>query len=188
MCAVCVCVNFQIHCLKRNLSGFVAFFNRSLCEVVCSRIRLVAFDCCFALGRLDGLLIHSFINFIIIIIWWLAEGITMVLLLRNGIRLMVFFPTSKRDWFVYGCENVYVISTCMISLSSNHFQHIAAWTNGLLRFMINLMWVNFHDKFISSQRRWWQLCRNQFATRESSLEVRNDAPSRARGLTPRLNR
>lgn len=59
--------------------------------------RLVAFDCCFALGRLDGLLIHSFINFIIIVIWWLAEGITMVLLLRNGIRLMVFFPTSKRD-------------------------------------------------------------------------------------------
>lgn len=66
------------------------FFNRRLCEVVCSRIRLVAFDCCFALGRLDGLLIHSFINFIIIVIWWLAEGITMVLLLRNGIRLMVF--------------------------------------------------------------------------------------------------
>lgn len=97
MCAVCVCVNFQIDCLKRNLSGFVAFFNRSLCEVVCSRIRLVVFDCCFALGRLDGLLIHSFINFIIIIIWWLAEGITMVLLLRNGIRLMVFFFLLLRE-------------------------------------------------------------------------------------------
>lgn len=174
--------------MKRNLSGFVAFFNRSLCEVVCSRIRLVVFDCCFALGRLDGLLIHSFINFIIIIIWWLAEGITMVLLLRNGIRLMVFFFLLLREidlFMVVKC--VCVISTCMISLSSNHFQHISAWTNGLLRFMINLMWVNFHDKFISSQRRWWQLCRNQFATSESSLEVRNDAPSRARGLTPRLN-
>lgn len=108
MCAVCVCVNFQIHCLKRNLSGFVAFFNRSLYEDACSRIRLVAFDCCFALGRLDGLLIHSFINFIIIIIWWLAEGITMVLLLRNGIRLMVFFPTSKRDWFFLWIWNVCV--------------------------------------------------------------------------------
>lgn len=44
-----------------------------------------------------------------------------------------------------------VISTCMISLSSNHFHHFFCMKSGLLRFMINLMWLNFHDKFISSQ-------------------------------------
>lgn len=128
MCGVCLCeFSNSLHETK-SIGVCCIFFNRILCEVVCSRIRLVAFDCCFALGRLDGLLIHSFINFIIIIIWWLAEGITMVLLLRNGIRLMVFFFLLLREIdFFYEYEMcVCVISTCMISLSSNHFQHIAA--------------------------------------------------------------
>lgn len=166
----------------------IFFFNRSLCEDVCSRIRLVAFDCCFALGRLDGLLIHSFINFIIIVIWWLAEGITMVLLLRNGIRLMVFFFLLLRE--IDFCLWMWNVCVWLVRVWS-HFRRTIFSILQLEQtvfYVLWLMWVNFHDKFISSQRRWWQLCRNQFATRESSLEVRNDAPSRARGLTPRLNR
>lgn len=119
---VCLCEFLNSLLETKSIGVCCIFFNRILCEVVCSRIRLVAFDCCFALGRLDGLLIHSFINFIIIIIWWLAEGITMVLLLRNGIRLMVFFFLLLREIDLFmDVTCVCVISTCMISLSSNHF-------------------------------------------------------------------
>lgn len=105
--------------------------------------------CCFALCRLDGLLIHSFI----IIIWWLAEGITSFFFVE---MMVLVFLISKRDFFLlYLYEmsmRVWLVFVCfMISLSSNHFPESFRMKNGLLRFwLISCGWM-FYDKFISSQ-------------------------------------